>query len=100
MFDGYPDYPTTKGLEHMRRSKRTSRELKFTLNIQCTTNRSKFFQNLDPKHKSRFIEHLVQKLHEETISTFVAEQDAYIEIVAKSVEVSYTHGDWSVVVVG
>lgn len=84
----------------MRRSKRTSRELKFTLNIrvQCTTNRSKFFQNLDPKHNP--IEHLVQKLHEETISTFVSEQDAYIEIVAKSVEVSNTQGDWSVVVVG
>lgn len=69
VFDGYPDYPTTKGLEHIRRSKRTLRELNFTLNMQCTTNQSKFFAN--PTHKSQFIELLVQKLHEETISTFL-----------------------------
>lgn len=99
MFDGYPDYPTTKGLEHIRRSKRTLRELKFTLNMQCTTNQSKFFSN--PKHKSQFIELLVQKLHEETIIyVFVAEDDADIEIVAKSVDVFNTHGGRSVVVIG
>lgn len=69
VFDGYPDYPTTEGLEHVRRSKRTLRELKFTLNMQCTTNQSKFFPN--PKHKSQFIMLLVQKLHEETTSTFL-----------------------------
>lgn len=69
VFDGYPDYPTTEGLKHIRRSKRTLRELKFTLNMQCTTNQFKFFAN--PKHKSQFNEPLVQKLHEETISTLL-----------------------------
>lgn len=98
VFDGYPDYPTTKGLEHIRRSKRTSPELKFTLKMECTVNQTEFFAN--PKNKSRFIGLLVQKFHEENISTFVAEEDADIEIVARTVDVSNSHGDRSIVVVG
>lgn len=98
VFDGYPDYPTTKGLEHIRRSKRTSLEIKFNLNMECSVKQNEFLAN--PKNKSRFIEQLAQKLNEANIPTIVAEEDADTEVVGRAIDVSKIQSGRPIVVVG
>lgn len=98
VFDGYPEYPTTKGIEHIRRGRKTSHELKFIPSMECSISQNEFLAN--PKNKSRLIGMLAQMLNEACILTVVAEEDADKEVVERAVELCKTRSDSTVVVIG
>lgn len=98
IFDGYPEYPTTKGIEHIRRGNKTSPQINFTIGMVCSVNQNEFLAN--PKNKQKLIDFIVLKLTNEHISATVAEDDADVDIIQKAISVSKSHNQSSVIVIG
>lgn len=85
VFDGYPNKPTTKDIEHLRRTgKRISPEIRFSTSMLCTVTQVEFLGNA--KNKKRFVSVLKESLLSENIDVIIAEDDADRDIISISLE--------------
>lgn len=83
VFDGYPNFPTTKLQEQEQRAtKMSSHTILFNENTVCITQQSEFLAN--PQNKKRLIEAVKQKTPEEDMNVVSTEEDADTIIVDQS----------------
>lgn len=83
VFDGYPDYPTTKGNEQERRAaRRTSSDININENTVTTTTQADFPANNN--NKKLLIEQLSAQFRRQEVRL----QDADVSIVAAAVEMA------------
>ena len=83
VFDGYPDYPTTKGEDQRRRAAhKTTADLMFDGNMKTCTSQSDFLGNSN--NKKRFISQLADQLQVVGFAVVKADDDADTVIVQQA----------------
>lgn len=85
VFDGYPDYPTTKGCEQHRRAlRKTSADIHVSENTVTTTSQAEFLQNRN--NKKALICSIATRFDNEKIFVKIAEADADVDIASAAFE--------------
>lgn len=95
VFDGYPDYPTTKGQAHMLRYRKQVPEVQCNEHVHVTHGQSDFLSN--PKNKKAFITLLSSHLASNGFEIHQATDDADVLITTVALERA-THAEKVVVV--
>ena len=74
VFDGYPEYPTTKDITHLRRATSSCPDIEVGLNTVIDVTKTQFLSN--KRNKQRFLDLLANYLEHGGIGVKRAEQDA------------------------
>lgn len=85
IFDGYPEYSTTKNEEQIRRAaKKTSCDINFDKNTKCMTPKENFLGNR--RNKKKLLQAVACELDKKGLATYTAEEDADVDIVKVAIE--------------
>lgn len=97
VFDGYPEIPTTKNEEQIRRaSQKTSSEILFDKTTRCSDSKENFLGN--KKNKKKLLQAVSQEMQRRGVTTHQAEEDADYDIVNVALQMATENKE--VVVVG